>query len=197
MPLVHVALRRITTLITAIVLIMAGAYTALLSLGLVPALQLDVVGLHADLDLIQLALGVRLTWLAVGLIALLLGMVLLASSAARGRFDEPWVILQRRSDRHVGNSVLRVSSRALHAMLAHTVERVEGVRDARPRLRLTGRGWDCRCLVQVADEVPLTDVAAGVETAIRQGLERHTGHAVRRVDVNAQFEPFNPRRRVA
>ncbi len=197
MPLVYVAIRRTTTLVAAVLLLMASSYTALLSLGLVPAVQLDVVGLHADLDLIRLDLGVRLTWLGIALLGLLLGMFLLAAAAARGRFDEPWVVLQRRRDRLAGNSVLRVSSRALHAMLAHSVERVDGVRDARPQLRLTGRGWDCRCLVQVADEVPLTDVAAHVETAIRHGLERHTGHAVRRVDVNAQFEPFNPRRRVA
>ena len=197
MPIVYVAIRRISTVVVAVLLLMAASYTILLSMGLVPAVQLDLPGLHADLDLLRLPLNLRLTWLGVAILALLEGMALLAASVARGRFDEPWVVLQRRNDRLVGNSVVRVSSRALHALLAHAVERVDGVRDARPQVRLTGRGWDCRCLIQVASERPLTEVVSGVEAAIRDGLQQHTGHNVRRVAVNAQFEPFNPHRRLA
>lgn len=196
MPLVHVAIRRISTVVAAVLLLMASSYVALLSLGLVPAVQLGLPGLQADLDLVRLALSVRLTWLGCAIVGLLVGMALLAASAARGRFDEPWVVLHERKDRLLGNSVVRVSSRALHALLAHDVEQVDGVRDARPRLRLTGRGWDCRCLIQVGSDRPLTDMVGAVETAIRHGLEQHTGHNVRRVDVSAQFEPFNPRRRL-
>lgn len=197
MPRVLGYMRRLATLLGALILLGAGGTLVLLALTLVPPMQSVLPGITVTANMAELDIWVRMAWLAMGMAGVLSGMVLLVASFARLHGHEPWILLQRRSGRTAGNSTVSISRRAVHALAAHAAERVDGVLDSQPRLHLTGKGWVMVCEVLVHRERrPLTEVLADVDRTLRKALEEQTGFGVRRLDVRGRFEPFDPRQRV-
>ena len=189
-------LRRFVTFSGGLLFAACGVFVFLQALTLVPPVRGGGAGLQFVLDLGPEPVSWRLTWAAAGVAAAVLGVLVAAAAVARTAGREPWVTLEKRYDKIQGNSVVRVSRRALRGLAARMVELVPGVHDSDPVLELTRKGWRVQCGVYVSDGPGLPELLREIERTLRHGLEAQTGHPVDDIDVRAQITPFNPKRRV-
>lgn len=195
---------RLATFALGAVLLLGGLYVLLHALGLIPPLYYGVPdALAADQRTVVLGVNLdrepwtaSLRWGAGGLVALLLGLACLALAAARPRGEGRQVVLRGLDTEGYGDGTLTVSMRALRALVAAEAQRVRGVREATPHVRLRRGGWHVDCQVALDPAASVPEVAHTLKPRLHKALEHHTGLPVERVDVRAQIGLRDAHRRV-
>ncbi|GIV60490.1 hypothetical protein GQ464_007915 [Rhodocaloribacter litoris] len=154
-------------------------------------------GFTLVLNLAEQPFGTVLTWAALAVWAILAGLLLLALALMRVADEGRRIVLRGTAPNgFYGGGQLTVAQRSLEALAAYTAERVDGVREARPRLRLRRKGWHIACRVTLAPDAALPDVSTRLKTALHDAIEHHTGLPVARVDIDAQLHAIDAHRRV-
>lgn len=140
-------------------------------------------------------IGVR--WIIGSVVGALLGLGLLALALARRRGVGRQVVLRGHDqERAYGGGRLTVSMRSVRALVALEAERVEGVREAHPRLRLKRKGWQVDCDLALAPSASLPEVARTLKPRLQEALEHHTGLPVARVNIESRLGLKDAHRRI-
>lgn len=196
---------RTLVMLLGVLVVLAGAYVLLHAAGVLPALYYSAPEGATPLRERALLLGfnlggqptnVGLRWMAGGALGVLLGIGLLALGVARRRGAGREVVLQRSNGTGYGGGRLTVSMHSLRALVTTVAERVEGVREVEPRLRLKRKGWHIDCDVALAPRAALPEVAQTLKPKLQEALEHHTGLPVERVDLSGRLGLKDAHRRV-
>ena len=189
--------RRLLVSLFGLLMAAGGLAVCMHALGLLAPLVLILPGFTLVLNLTLLPLARILLWAGAALAAIPAGLLLLALGLSRSSGRRRRIVLQRAGlNGHYGGGEVTIALPSLTALAAYVAERVEGVREARPVVRLKRKGWHVVCPVTVAPDAALPDVAARLKTALHDALERHTGLPVARVDIEAQLPARDVRQRL-
>lgn len=176
-------LRRSVVALLGIALVALALLVVGLLLGLIPSGDHYVSGVIVRLEVYETPFDVRALWGAVAFAVFALGVLLMRLAIARERTVGVFVLDE---DALLGGGELSIGQRALLALMARSAS-VEGVRDVTPQLSRRRRGWFAKIDLTLAQDAALPDVAARAEAALRDQLERVTGIAVARVDINGEY----------
>ena len=186
-------------------LLVGGAYVLLHAAGVAAPIRFGHLPGEAEpgspfllfLDLQALPLKFGLLWMLAGAGAVLLGGALAALGLARVRGEGQQIVLRGRDGSALyGGGRVTVSLKSLLALITNVAERTNGVREARPRLRLRRSGWHLDCIVSISPAVPIPDVARSLAPRLQEALEHHTGLPVAHVNINGQLGLVGAERRV-
>ncbi len=194
--LVH-ALWRFFIALIGILFFSAGAVVILHALAFLAPLSGSGAGFQVGLDLSTQPFRVVMVWMGGALVALVLGALFILLALARTSGDGKQIVLKGLTTNGlVGSGRVTVAQRSLRALAAYTAERVVGVREASPRLRLRTDGWHIDCRVSLTPAAALPEVTAQLKAALHDTIEHHTGLPVARVNIAAQLHAIEAGRRV-
>jgi hypothetical protein len=186
----RVALLRVIVLISGMALVGLAVFAAMLAAQVLGAGAWLWSGLRVELTLAGLDVASRGAWLAVALVAGATGVATLWA-AIRQPPRLAMIELTTRPNRTLYRGAkVRISERAMLAMLAHAAEQVEGVREAMPELVLRRSGWRVGCTLSVWASAQLPACSAQVEQALRHALLVHTGIPIQSVSLTVHELPI-------
>ncbi len=189
--------RRLLVSLFGLLMAAGGLAVCMHALGLLGPLVLILPGFTLVLNLTALPFAQVLLWSGAALGAILAGLLLLAVGLMPATPRKQRIVLQRSGlNGHYGGGEVTIALPSLTDLAAYVAERVEGVREAHPVVRLKRKGWHVVCPITVAPDAALPDVAARLKTALQDALERHTGLPVTRVDIAAQLPAQDVRQRL-
>lgn len=170
--------------------IFAGVKLAALHLGLSEPLRAAIMGTSLELGRTE---QVFAALLGAGGLAVL-GVLFLVLSLAGLRVPERQFVLKVHGEGiERARGEIRVAERGLTKMIAWTLEDVEGVNAAEPRIQLGRDGWEVRCTIALWQDAAIHEVGEEVRRQLRYALERHTGLQVGRIDLLIQHSPVRQR----
>ncbi len=180
---------KLADVINRIVVAMLGVVVALLGIGIIYALVVDVpletTAGHLGLTFDAAALADKRIWLwIVGLLCLPLGLMLLRMSADVPRSTRRFEISAQLDD-SAGVQV-SVSQDSLKSLLAHVARQEPEIRGCRSSIHLNREGWDITCALAISPESSIPEVSREFERDVFTSLEHHTGMPVARL--NLQFD---------
>lgn len=187
------ALRRVVVAGAGVGLVLGGGVVIGAITGLVPpSAQVALPGLWATVSPGQDAL----IWLGIGIVAVLLGLVLLPLALlGDAPADDRWLRLSVGS-RDGARTDIAVSNRAMVALVAHVAQRQEGVLQATPRVRLGRKGWMISVDLELWAERRLATEADAVRAALLEAVPHNTGLPVHSLELRL-LEPGRGQPRVA
>jgi len=189
-------LRRTITVFAGMLLAALGTLIAIVAAGLVSPVRLEWYGISLNFDTGQLPFLSTLGWVGIGVGVTLLGVLLLMLGFMRERKQKQIVVSGALTNGVASPGQVTVSAKSIEALATYVVERIEGVREAMPTVKLKKDGWHIECPVAMSADSAVPDASALVKDALRESLERHTGIPVARVNVGTQLNAIQADRRV-
>ncbi|GIV58742.1 MAG: hypothetical protein KatS3mg042_1655 [Rhodothermaceae bacterium] len=191
-------IRRLLVAFFGLLLVAGGLVVGIHVVGLMAPIVLTLPGLTLVLNLADLTFMQMLGWATVSVWMVVVGLLLVGLGVMSATRQGRRIVLSRTAlNGQYGGGRVTLAERSLVDLAAYVAERVDGVREARPVVRLRRKGWHVVCPITVAPEAALPDVAARLKTALHDAIERHTGLPVTRVDIEAQLPAQDARKRLA
>ena len=188
---------RLLVAITALAFLAGGVMIVLHALEVVGPVKGRGAGFTFNFDLGEETFRTTLGWIGGSLLAMLAGLLLLLLAVARAAESGKQIVLNSQVDKGLyGGGQVTVSVQSLRALVAYTAEKVEGIRETVPRIRLRRDGWHIDCRVVLQPDLPLPDVTARIKKALLEAVEYHTGLPVARVNIAAQLKAIDADKRI-
>lgn len=194
---VHNASLRMVTLLTGVALLLTSLALGWQSLIASGTFSGSLYGLNLTMDSGVGTAWLRLFWGGLSISGLVVGFFFIWLAAAQTSRRGKQIVLSGNGGNEIyGGGRVTVSLGSLHAVVVRAAERIEGVREASPRLNLKSGGWHIDCLVAVTPDSAMPAVTAILKTTLKDTLEHHTGLPVERIDIAAQLNPVRDLQRV-
>ncbi len=192
----HVSLR-IAALFLSFALLIASIVLGWQGLASNAPFEVSIGGMSLFFDFHELVLWQRAVWSSLAVFGFVLCLVLMRLAFLQPRSKQKQIVLSNPAGNGVyGGGRVSVSLGSLRAILVLTAERIEGVREASPELRLKRNGWHINCRVAIRPDASLPEVTAALKTRLKESIEHHTGLPVEKIDIAAQLNPIRDLQRV-
>ncbi len=189
-------LHRFISVFAGMILLFLGTSLAVIASGAVNDINFEWESFALSFEPATLPFMTILGWVAIGTGIALVGMLTIFVGFKRIKKTPRIVVSGADTNGMVGGGQVTVSTRSIEALTHYVAEKIPGVREVAPIIRIKKQGLFVDCRVVLTPDSSIPEVSTNLKNALKHSLEQHTGIPVSQVNIDAQLDAIDATRLV-